>query len=126
MSKRVHWRLPQRFLLASILALLALMAFSGFATRAGATALQQPYAPAGATGTGVNAPPKGSEPLVPGLWDAKNYRIPHHVASCPQPPNTAAARLALANSPAMLQYYGLPLLSQVGDLALWQKIVTHN
>lgn len=120
MSKRVHWRLPQRFLLASILALLALMAFSGFATRAGATALQQPYAPAGATGTGVNAPPKGSEPLVPGLWDAKNYRIPHHVASCPQPPNTAAARLALANSPAMLQYYGLPLLSQVGDLALWQ------
>ena len=110
-------------MLASLLAL-ALMTVTGFPTPVTAATLQQPYAPTGATGTGNNAPPKGSVPLG-NLWDAQNYAIPYHVASCPQPPQNVQARLALANSPVLLKFYGLPTLSQVGDHAEWQKIITH-
>lgn len=99
--------------------------FVGFATTAGAAALRQPYAPAGATGQGVDAPPMGSEPLIPGVaWDAKNYRIPHHVSSCPQPPTRAVDRFALANSPTLLDYYGLPRPSVYqNDMAKWQSVI---
>lgn len=101
-----------------------MMALTGFTTAAGAAALTPPYAPAGASGTGVNAPPIGSQPLAPGLWDAQNYEMPLPAKACPQPPQSLAARLALVNSPIMLDYYGLPHLSQYsGDLAKWQKIV---
>ena len=110
-------------ILASLLAL-TLLAVAGFSTTAGAAALTQPYAPAGVTGTGDNAPPRGSEPFAPGLWDAQNYRIPYHVTSCPQPPQDVNARLALASSPLLLQYYGIPTPVQVGSQAEWRKIAT--
>lgn len=123
-------RRSQSLLLASLLTL-AMMAVAGFATTAGAAALRQPYAQAGATGTGVNSPPVNSEPLIPGKrWDAKNYRIPHHEAACPQPPQSTAARMALDNSPVTLDYYGLPRPSIYnGDRTKWQSAVatmTHH
>ena len=124
------WRRHRRLtILASLLAL-ALLAVVGFPTAAGAAALQHPYAPAGATGTGSDAPPPGSEPLMAGkAWDAKHYRIPEHAKACPQPPQSAAARFALADSPTLLDYYGLPRPSVYNDIATWQSIVatmTHH
>lgn len=113
-------------LIAAILAI-GTTTFTGFATKAGAAALRQTYAPIGATGTGNNAPPPGTEPLAPGLWDAQNYRIPYHVTSCPQPPQSAAARIALANAPTLLDYYGLPQPSLLGgknDIQQWQTVVS--
>ena len=80
----------------------------------------------GATGTGVNAPPIGTLPFNAKLWDAKNYLIPHHAASCPQPPQNAAARLSLINSPIALTYFGLPARAQNGwNTAKWQEVVAH-
>ncbi|MGH2486866.1 MAG: hypothetical protein ACRDHE_12725 [Ktedonobacterales bacterium] len=98
----------------------------GFATAPGAAATRRALAPIGATGTGVNAPPVGSQPLNAKLWDAKNYRIPHHAASCPQPPKSNSARQSLVNSPTTLAYYGLPTLAdESGNLGKWQDIVSH-
>lgn len=123
------WRRRRVTTLASLLALaLALMALSGFTTRAGAAPSKyatQPFqgtAPA----TGVNAPLAGTQPLAKGLWDAKNYRIPHPAASCPQPPQSVQGRLALVNAPVALQNFGLPSLAIYhGDIAKWTDVVSH-
>lgn len=117
-------------ILASLLALsLMAMAVSGFAARAQAAPSKyatQPFqgtAPA----TGVNAPPAGSQPLVPGAWDAKNYRIVLTPASCPQPPAKLADRLALASSPTMRKYYALPNPADfTNDPAQWQELMAHS
>lgn len=111
----------------ALLLMVAMISVMGFSTTAGAAALKRSHTLAGASGTGVNAPPPGTTPLYPGKWDAQNYRIPHHVASCPQPPANVADRLALQSSPLMLDYYGLPHLSIFkGDLTKWRENIIHS
>lgn len=126
-STKSRWwrRLPGSIILAVLLATAALVMASGMA-QVHAAALAHDRVFAGASGSGKNAPPPGTQPLRPGLWDAKDYRIPHHFAACPQPPQSAQARYALANSPIALQEYGLLLPSQVGnDMVKWRAIVAH-
>ncbi|HKV82950.1 MAG TPA: hypothetical protein VJN88_00240 [Ktedonobacterales bacterium] len=127
MPRRVsHCTSLLALLLGTGLLAIGVTTFASFATTAGAAALKQPFALAGATGTGNNAPPVGSKPFNAKLWDAKNYRIPHHASSCPQPPKSNSARQSLVNSPTTLTYYGLPTLAdESGNLAKWQSIVLH-
>ena len=120
----IRRRRSKSLLLASLLTLVV-MAVASFATTAGAAAMRQPYAPAGATGTGADAPPVGSQPFNAKLWDAHNYSIVHHAVSCPQSPASVTARLALVNSPTVLTYFGLPTLAlESGNLTKWQHIVS--
>lgn len=126
----VRWHSSRKsVLLASLLALsyMLMTGFSttGFSTKAGAAALRQPYAPAGASGTGDNAPPVGSQPFNAKVWDAHNYSWVHHASSCPQPPSSVTARLSLVNSPTVLTYLGLPTLAlESGNLIKWKHIVS--
>lgn len=122
------WRRLRTGVILTSTLILALVAMSGFAAKAGVATSRYATQPFDGTSpaTGVNAPPAGSQPFSTGHWDANHYRIPFHVASCPQPPQSVQARLALVNSPTALKLFGLPTLAQVGDLAKWQQIVTHD